>query len=194
MKRTTIVCGLLGVGLVGALLPNTLAAEKEKPSAAAAARVTETIKSKFPDAVITKMGKESEDGLSFIGVDFTLKGAKVEADVMEDGTLVGTEVAADISTFPKAAAKALKKATKGMTIKETEIATTYAKADPNDKTGMKAVTLAQPKIAYETAVQKEGKKGEFAVDADGNILESPKWAASANSKSEGEKKEKEEKE
>jgi hypothetical protein len=189
MKQTMIVCGLLGVGLVGALLPNALGAEKEKPSATVAARVTETIKSKFPDAVITQMGKESEDGLSFIGVDFTLNGAKVEADVMEDGTLVGTEVAGDINTFPKPAAKALKKATNGMTVKETEIATTYAKADPNDKTGMKAVTLAQPKIAYEMAVEKDGKKGEFAVDADGNILESPKWAS--HSKAEGEKKEKE---
>lgn len=71
-----------------------------------------------------------------------------------------------------------------MTIKETEIATTYAKADPNDKSGLKAIKLAQQAIAYEMAVEKDGKKGEFAVDADGKFLETPKWAKEGG-KSEG---------
>lgn len=186
MKVRNILWALASLGLLGSVLPSVLAAEKEKPSADVEARVTQTIKDKFPNAVITNMGKETEDGLTFIGVDFSSKGTRVEADVMADGTLVGTEEAGDLKTFPKAARKALKKATKGMTVKETEIATTYAKADPNDKTGLKAIKLPQPTVAYEVGVEKDGKKGEFAVDATGNFVEKPKWATeSLKSEAEG---------
>jgi hypothetical protein len=184
MKVKNILLALASLGLFGSVLPSVTAAEKEKPSADVEARVTQTIKANFPEVVITKMGTETEDGLTFIGVDFTSKGTKIEADVMADGLLVGSEAAGDLKTFPKAAVKALKKATKGMTIKETEIATTYAKADPNDKTGLKAIKLQQRIIAYEMVVEKDGHKGEFSVDADGKILESPKWAKQGG-KSEG---------
>lgn len=176
MKLQNILCVLVSVGFMGAVLPGALAEDNEKPSADVAARVTQTIKDSFPDAVIKEMGKETEDGLSFISVEFTTKGSGVEADVTADGTLVTSEVGGDVKDFPKAAAKALKKATKGMKIKEIEIATTYAKADPNDKTHTKAIKLSEPTIAYEMAVEKDGHKGEFAVDANGKILESPKWA------------------
>ena len=91
---------------------------------------------------------------------------------------------ADITTFPKAAAKALKKATKGMKIIDTEIAKTFAKAAKDDPTGTRAVKLAEPIIAYEADVEKDGKKGEFSVSADGTILESPKWANTGEKKSE----------
>lgn len=173
--KSKVLLGLAGIGLM--FTCGLMAADKDKPSAAVEARVTEVIKAKYSDVVIKGMAKESEDGLTFVGVQMTSKGTKMDVDVMEDGTLVGSEEEADVNTFPKPAAKALKKATKGMTIKSTEIARTYAKADPNDKTGTKAVTLAEPIVAYEMNVEKDGKKGEFAVDAKGKVLESPKWAS-----------------
>lgn len=148
MKRNRIVRVFAGVGLIVLVAQGAFGADKEKPSAEVQARVTQVIKRNFPDALIKEMGKESEDGLSFVSVDFTSKGTSMEADVMEDGTLVGTEAAARLRDFPKAAAKALKKATKGMTVKETEIATTYAKADPTDKSGLKAITLPEPVVTY----------------------------------------------
>jgi hypothetical protein len=188
MKLQKILCVLASAGLIGTMLPGAFAADKEKPGTDVETRVTRVIKAKYPDAVIGGMGKENEDGLTFIGVELTTGGIKMDMDVMEDGTLVGSEQASEVSAFPKAAAKALKKATKGMTIKATEIATTYAKADPNDKTGTKAITLPEPTIAYEMDVEKDGKKGEFSVDANGKFLETPKWAK------EGEKSEKNEKE
>ncbi|HEX4646838.1 MAG TPA: hypothetical protein VH598_14640 [Verrucomicrobiae bacterium] len=184
MKLQKILCALAGVGLISAALPGVLAADKEKPSADVQARVTQVIKAKYPDATIGGMAKETEDGLSFIGVKLTSNGTKMDVDVMEDGTLVESEEQADIKTFPKPAATALKKATKGMKIKATEIARTYAKADPNNKTGTKAITLPEPIVAYEMDVEKDGKKGEFAVDANGKFLETPKWAAGGG-KSEG---------
>ncbi len=95
MKIKTITYALTGLGLAGALLQNAPAAPKEKPSPEIEAKLTEVIKSSYPDVVITKMGKETEDGLSFVEVAFTTKGVKMDADVMEDGTLVETEQAAD---------------------------------------------------------------------------------------------------
>ena len=86
----------------------------------------------------------------------------------------------------KPAAKKLKKLTKGMTVKAIEIAKTFAKADKNGK----VVKLAEPTIAYEADVEKDGKSGEFAVSADGKVLESPKWAEADDEKSEGKKSDK----
>src|SRR6267378_4331865 len=112
MKLRTIVCALLGAGLLGAVLPAALATEKEKPSAEVEAKVAEVIKAAYPEVVIISMAKGNEDGLEVVGVAFTSKGNKMDADVTPDGILVGTEEAADIKTFPRAAAVALRKATK----------------------------------------------------------------------------------
>jgi len=46
------------------------------------------------------------------------------------------------------------------------------------------VKLAEPIIAYEADVEKDGKKGEFSISAEGSILESPKWAKSGEKESE----------
>lgn len=178
MNLKVIMYALVGLGLAATVQQKALAAPKEKPSAEVEAKITVALKAAYPDVVIIEMGKETEDGLSFVGVTLTSKGNKMDADVTEDGTIVGTEETTDITTFPKPAAKALKTATKDMTVKSTEIAKTYAEADKNDKSGTKAVKLAQPTVAYEADVEKDGQKGEFAFSADGTILESPKWAKS----------------
>jgi hypothetical protein len=192
MKPINIVWALATLGLASVVSSNALAAEKEKPAAEVQAKVTQAIKDAFPEAVISNMAKEKEDGLDVIGVAFTSKGSKIDADVTPDGILVETEESADIKTFPRPAAKALKKATKGMK-PSFEIARTFAKSEKDASGAMKVTKLAEPIIAYEADVEKDGKKGEFAFDADGKLLESPKWAK-AGSNEKGEKSEKEEKE
>jgi hypothetical protein len=192
MKLINIISALAGLGLTSLVSSNALAAEKEKPAPEVQAKVAQAIKDAFPDAIIGDMVKEKEDGLDVIGVAFTSKSNKIDADVTPEGILVGTEEAADIKTFPKPAAKALKKATKGMKA-SFEIAKTFAKSEKDASGGMKVTKLAVPTIAYEADVEKDGKKGEFAFDADGKLLESPKWAK-AGSSEKGEKNEKEEKE
>ena len=182
MKQNNLICALLALGLTGFAASTATAADKIKPSPAVEAKITETLKAAFPEVVIAGMVQEKEDGLTFFAVDFTSKGAKIDGDVTADGVLVGTEQAADIKTFPKAARKALKKATQGMKVVVTEIATTYAEADKNDKTGTKAIKLAKPTIAYDADVEQDGKSGEFAVNAEGTILESPKWVKSTDKK------------
>ena len=179
--------GILGcLGVAGLITSNAPAAEKEKPSAEVQAKVTQAIKDAFPDALISSMVKEKEDGLDVIGVAFTSNGNKIDGDVTPDGILVETEQPADIKTFPKPAAKALKKATKGMKA-SFEIAKNFAKAEKDASGAMKVIKLAEPTTAYEADVEKDGQKGEFAFDAEGKLLESPKWAKA------GSKEEKEEK-
>jgi hypothetical protein len=188
MKLKGILSVLFGVSLIITTIADAAAAEKEKPTPEVEAKVTQTIKDTFPDVVISNMGKGNEDGLDVIGVAFTSKGKKMDADVTPDGVLVGTEEEGDIKAFPPAAAKALKKATKGMKASY-EIARTFAKGEKDASGVMKVTKLAEPIIAYEADVEKDGKKGEFAFDASGKLLESPDWAKAGSE----EKNEKEEK-
>lgn len=190
MKLNILVKAFVALGLATGFSA-TRAAEKEKPTPEVQEKVTKAIKEAFPDAVIGEMAKEKEDGLDVIGVLFTSNGKKIDGDVTPDGILVETEEAADISTFPEPAAKALKKATKKMKA-SFEIARTFAKAEKDASGTMKVTKLAGPTIAYEADVEKDGKKGEFAFDAEGKLLESPKWAK-AGTKEKGEKEEKEDK-
>ena len=193
MKLKNIMYTLLGAGLVGAVIPMALAsAPKPKPTADVEAKITKAIKAVFPDAVIGTMGQETEDGISFYEVELTVKGNKVGADVTSDGTIIETEEATDMKLFPKAAADAIKKAAKGMKVTGGEITKTFAKGVKDDSTGdtqvIHVVKLAEPAVAYEVDVEKDGNEGELAVSADGKILESPKWAAKGESKVEtGEK-------
>jgi hypothetical protein len=180
MRLKLILPALAALGLAATVQQTAMAATKEKPGTEAEAKITAALKAAYPYLVIIDMGKETEDGLSFVSVTLTSKGNKMDADVTEDGTIVGTEEAADISAFPKPAAKALKTATKDMTVKSIEIAKTYAEADKNDKSGTKVVKLAHPTVAYEADVEKDGQKGEYSVSADGTILESPKWVKSGS--------------
>ena len=99
MKKRTIECGLVGLGIVGAFLLKSLALEKEKPSQNAEAKVAQVIKATFPEALIGNMGKATEDGVAVIGVAFIWKGSNVEADVTPDGVLVGTEEATELAFF-----------------------------------------------------------------------------------------------
>ncbi len=175
MKQNKLTSALLAIGLAGFAVSQATAADKVKPSPEVEAKITETLKATFPEVVINSMAQETEEGLTFFAVDMTSKGDKIDADVTADGTLVCTEQAVDMQKIPKEARKALKKATKGMKVVVTEIATTYAEADKNDSTGTKAIKLDKPKVAYDADVEQDGQTGEFAASADGTILESPKW-------------------
>jgi len=57
MKLKYMMSALAGLGLVGGILPNALAAAASaKPSPAAEAKITQAIKAAYPGAVIDGMG------------------------------------------------------------------------------------------------------------------------------------------
>ena len=189
MNLKTTLRALVSLSLAGALSVNALAAPKETPAPEVQAKVALAVKAAFPDAVIKgDMATGKEDGLDVITVNFTANDVNVEGDVTPDGILVGTEEPGDIKTFPKLAAKALKKATKGMK-RSFEVARTFSKTEKDASGAVKAIKLATPTVAYEADVEKNGQKGEFAFDADGKLLESPKWAK-AEAKEKGDKEDK----
>lgn len=171
------------MGLVGSAGLNAIAQPNSKPGSELKTKLTQAIKTAYPDAVIKGMGSETEDGVSFYEVKFTSKGKKIEADVTADGTLLETEEAADIGTFPEPAAKAIKAAATGAKIGGTEINRKFAKAEKDATSGAVKVTkLAEPIVAYKADLKKGGMKGEIGVSADGTVLESPNWAKSESKK------------
>jgi hypothetical protein len=196
MQLKNMMSALAGLGLVGGILPNALAAaDSAKPSPAAEAKITQAIKAAFPSAVINKMAKETEDGISFYEVSLAANGQKIDANVTSDGTIIETEESTDMKLFPKPAADAIKKAAKGMEISGGEMVKTYANGVKDDTTGdtqmIRVVKLGEPTVSYEVNVAKDGNKGELAVSADGKVLEVPKWAATVASKPKTEEKENE---
>ncbi len=162
-----------------------VAVSADKPDAATTTRITQAITTVHPGAKITNVGKETEDGIEFYEVAFDFNGKSLEGDVTAEGVLLNTEETAELRTFPAAAATALKKLTKGLKVKTTEISRKYARAEKDKSTGAVKVTkFPLPIVAYEAEVTKGGRSGEFAVSADGTVIERPKWAK-------GEEKEKE---
>jgi len=168
----------ISAGIACAFAISALADQTGKPTAEVGAKATQAVKEVFPDAQIGKIGTENEDGMNLVEVKFTVNGVKKEADVSMDGVLLEVEEKGEIAKLPESAAQALKKATQGMKAKY-EIATTYAKQQKDASGTMTVTKLAQPTVAYEADVKNGDKKGEFVVDANGKILESPKWAESS---------------
>jgi hypothetical protein len=137
-------------------------ATEKLPDVAAAA-----VKAAYPSATVEKTTAETADGVTTYEVALVDKGMKMEVEVMESGTILGTEMAVSVKDLPKAVTDAVAKAAPGAEIKGAEKAETLADA----KTGK----LATPKVAYEIDVAKDGKEGEIAVSADGKVTEELKW-------------------
>ena len=185
MKPTNSIGTLLALTLITGGLAHSLAQENAKPSPEIEAKVTTAVKAAFPEVAVQGIKAETENGMSFYEVKFTSEGKKMDGDVTADGTLLETEEAAELASFPKPAQEALKKATKATKVAAFEINRKFATTEKDSTGGVKVTKLATPTVAYEADVEKNGKKGEVAVSADGSILESPAWA-----KSKGKHKEK----
>jgi hypothetical protein len=200
MKLTNIVSALVALGLVGGVSPRALAASAKEdksagPNPVVEATITNAVNAACPGAVIKKMARKTEEGVSFYEVKLAVNGIKMEADTTSDGTIIKTETAADMKTFPAAATAAITNAATGMEISKGELVTTFAQAVHDDSTGdtqvIHIVKLPKSVVSYEVDVAKNGNKGELEVGADGTVLASPKWAKEAKkeeAKKEGDKK------
>src|ERR1700694_3344615 len=124
MKSKNAIYVLLAVGLTGVVLPNALA--QDKPNAEAEAKLSQTLKARYAEVNITGIKKSKRTDIDLYGVEFTSQKKKMDADITGDGTIIETEEDGDIKTFPKPAAKALKKAIKGLKVDAIEINHKYA--------------------------------------------------------------------
>jgi len=115
MKTMTRLPLVVAMGLV--LVAGLLAQEKLDPSKLPP-KVSETLKARFPGAMVTQVTKETENNEVVYDIEMTIGGKKHEMDCKEDGTLIDLQNEVPASELPAGAVDAIKKKYPGSTIKE----------------------------------------------------------------------------
>ncbi len=146
--------------------------EKAKPEMELPAAVLEVIKANVPDAEIDFVEVVEEDGITLYDIEF--KEDRGEIEVAGDGTVIDVVTIITMEELPEAAARAITKATEGITIRRLEKSEVRSEIK---KEGEKViiVKLDTPRYDYEAELVTDDQTGEITVDADGNIVEPLKW-------------------
>jgi hypothetical protein len=148
------------------------AARAQKAEIELPAAVQEAIEANVPDAEIDFVEVEEKDGITLYDIEF--KAERGEIEVAADGTVIDVVTIVTMEEIPKDAARAIKEATEGMTIKRLEKSEVRSEIVKEEETAV-VVTLDTPYYLYEAELEKDGQTGEISVDADGNIVETLKW-------------------
>ncbi len=123
------------------------------------AKVSETLKVRFPGARITTATKATENGLVIYDIEMTWQGKKHEMDLQEDGTIVNFENEIAVTALPAAVTAAVRARYPGGTIKE----------------AMEVMVIRDGKDIleeYEVLLETAGKKEvEVAVSPDGKRIQ-----------------------
>jgi len=150
-----IACAMLSLALACPLFAQS---EKIEPSKLPP-KVSEAVKSRFPDATIVQVTKETENGEIVYDIEMTKNGKKHEMDCKEDGTLIDLQNEVSASDLPATAASAIKAKYPGSRIKEVgEILVVKDKKE----------TREHFEVIIETADKKEL---ELTIKLDGSIEE-----------------------
>jgi hypothetical protein len=115
--------------------------------------VKDTLKKYAAESDVKKAEEGDEDGTKEFEFDVTQGTRKFEVAITPDGKYLGTEEDMDLAGMPDAVQKTL----------------TSQAAGGKISGGEKAVD-ANNKVTYEADIQKDGKKFEVAVDANGTLL------------------------
>jgi hypothetical protein len=146
--------------------------EAAKPEVELPAAVVDAINANVPDAEIDFVEVAEEAGITLYDIEF--KADRGEIEVAEDGTVIDVVTVITMEELPEAAAKAIKEATEGATIKRLEKSEIRSEIKKEGEMGT-LVKLDTPRYVYEAELEKDGQTGEIEVDADGNITEPLKW-------------------
>jgi hypothetical protein len=135
-------------------------------------KVRATFVDKFPNAVINKLESEKEGGVVVWDIEFRDAKSYKETDIAEDGTMLEYTVHVTKKTFPKKAMKTVeaeaKKQESAMGTME-RIEVSYETKDG------KVVKLDKPQTHYAVELKKGDQMSEIVVDANGKVIEEPKW-------------------
>lgn len=157
MRKNGLCFGV--IVLTALVLPGVIArgADKKISKQDVPAKVMDSINSRFPNADVTGIEKENENG--GVVYDFELKhdGHKYEADVKEDGTITEIEKEVAAKDLPPALSHSIKAKYPDATIKEV--------MEVNKVTG----TQEKP-IHYEATISTGGKEKEVVVSLDGKAV------------------------
>jgi uncharacterized membrane protein YkoI len=120
--------------------------------------IKDAINARFPDAEITSVEKETEDGKVVFDVELKHKGRKYEMDIQEDGTVIEIEKEVPVKDAPEAITKAvLAKYPKSIIQEVMEMYKVKGKEE----------TLTSYEVTIETA---DKKKMELVVSLDGKSV------------------------
>jgi uncharacterized membrane protein YkoI len=112
--------------------------------------VQKTVKEQTKTAKLRGLAKEIEDGKTFYEAETTVNGKSRDVLIDPTGAVVEVEEAVTLDSLPEAARKAIQ-----------------AKAGSGKILTVELVTKGSA-VSYEAVVQKNGKKSEVAVNADGS--------------------------
>ena len=133
--------------------------------------VRKTFEAKFPDAVIEKVDAEEEGGVVVYDIEFKDGATEKETDIAADGTMLEFTLVIDAKAVPWAAMKPIREAAAGAKMKRVE----EIKIS-NETKGGKVLELPATVTHYAVEMTKGGKTAEIVVDADGKVVEDPRWA------------------
>jgi uncharacterized membrane protein YkoI len=107
------IIGWFGVGAIVGVVALATGASAQKAEKITAdklpAKVKAAIDGRFPDAKLTSLEKEVEEGKVVYDIELTHKGRKYEMDIQEDGTIVEIEKEFALKDLPKAVGEVLTK-------------------------------------------------------------------------------------
>jgi len=120
--------------------------------------IRDAINNRFPDAEVSSIEKENENGKVVFDVELKHKGRKYEMDIEEDGTIIEIEKEVALKDVPKALIKNVKAKFPEATIKEVmEVNKVKGKEETPDH--------------YEVTIQtSDKKKKEINVSLAGKII------------------------
>ena len=121
--------------------------------------VLEALNAKFPDAEINKWTSEDEEDVVIYDLEFTQNGQKLEADIMEDGTIHNWEKAITNEDLPVAVQDTFNEKYPDAEMKEIMEITAVIEGEDQ---------LEGYEIVFETP---DNKEFEITIAPDGNIIE-----------------------
>jgi len=136
--------------------------------------VAEVVNKYFSGAEIGLVETEKIDSTTLYDIEF--KENKGEIEIAEDGTVIDISSIITWEELPVAVAESIKKVTEetGSTVVRLEKA--EVQAEIKEQAGKKVIIkLASPIFLYEAELARTDQKGEVQVDAEGKIVEGPKW-------------------
>lgn len=128
--------------------------------------IGKTFSAKFPQADITRLEVEEENGVTVYDVEFRDGAIEKETDIAADGTMLEFTVVVDAEAVPAAAMNTIRQAATGATIKRIErVEMSYETKDG------KVIRLPVPLTRYEVEMAKGGRRAEIVVAPDGEVVE-----------------------
>jgi hypothetical protein len=133
--------------------------------------VRKTFEKNFPKAEIEKIDAEEEGGVTVYDIEFKDGEFEKETDIAADGTMLEYTVAIAAKAVPAAAMKPIRQAAEGAKMTRIE----EIKISYETKDG-KVVKLPRTVTHYAVEMSKGDQTAEIVVDADGKLIEEPKWS------------------